>query len=284
MSPDDLKKIVPNYEKIFESSFFDSNGIILGWHATVADKLENALGSGCATDKNLARRIAIAETIERYKFHEILREKEKNPHLGIETHPNSDGFACGFNKEDTMMRAVCEAVERWVWSQWIDKNKFIPELKVLPNLNALSKHLLSGFEDASFFQKEVSVYLNGNVFKIYVGVVLAFKEGGIFPGSRASLNADFIWEHGLIEAARNHNIYSNDTGRDDIICERIKFFATNKQIALDQIALSKDDSWSEVRFKIVSQYKSMPKGIFLFRAICEDYMDWHVGPVNRFVY
>src|SRR3990167_4634158 len=110
------------YVDIFleEAPIVDEKANTIGWHSSVLNLEKNALSSGCAETREVARRIAIAEAIERAMFKRMLASPQAKEFC-LDQIPSSSGFAVGFEKEATAFRSLCEAVERWAWSQWIDE-------------------------------------------------------------------------------------------------------------------------------------------------------------------
>lgn len=283
MNPLSLKKIVPSFNLLMESEFKGSNGNIVGWHTSLVDNASLPLGSGFSEDRNTARRIAIAEAIERQCFRDLIKSEDLD-YFGLKGHPNTDGFACGFENDSTMMRAICEAVERWAWSQWIDYNCKIPQIESEVLISPLGKSIQHQFDKISFYLKPIKILLNNRFVEFFIGVCIAEKNNGVFPGSRVSLDKNSLWQHGLIEAYRNYNIYTSGFGRNDIICDRIKFFGKCGIRAISQIASAHKNEWKVPRIKLLAKHHEMPDGVHLWRAICDGYIDWHTGPVDRFVY
>ncbi len=94
--------------------------------------------------------------------------------------------------------------------------------------------------------------------------------------------------HPIIEASRNfHNfqIYKEcPFDVKDIIEKRTYFFAQNKDITLEQITSATKESWSNPEIFLVEELKTGHPQVFLFRCLLKDFMGWHLGPVERFVY
>lgn len=289
-----LKKIVPRFSHIQEYEIKNSFGLTVGFQSTLVTDDNFAFAGGTANDLNLARRICFSEAIERVYFFKSLTSSALSSSLFLDKYPTTCGFAAGFNKEKTIFRAICEAVERWAWSKWIDKKFTISQVKPILNTR-LSKHYLECFDEVIFLQSPIK--LNSHLVPEYISknlvwsVALGIKGNGIFPGSRVTTSLDEVWEHPLLEAWRHKLIYENELKNaecKDIFEERIKYFGENKEEALKQCAPFVAINFPEAKLNLMTSVKiekfDSEISYFVYRALCEDYIGWEHGNESRFVY
>lgn len=321
-----LKSINASFDRIEEASVNNEDGLAVGYHHSVLGKDNLPLSSGCHYDKNTAKRIAICEFAERAFVQNIFNSKISNPKLFeqflLNDYPTTSGFAAGFENEATKFRSICEAIERWIWSKWIDEKYRIPkEDKSMIAFSPLAQKFLEAFDEVLLFrvpiiEKIVTLQrdLLNNSFddalnqKIHVSplcftVCLGIKDEGVFPGSRVSSIYDDIWTHPVIEAWRHLQIfnfnskncntafysdaYLNKTQKksDKVIIDRINYFGCNKNLALQTINEATKKFNLIPALKVLTQLEqNITQPFYLWRAICHDYIPWHLGGVDRFVY
>ena len=258
----------------------------IGWSALVLGKNGRPIGSGTACARELATRIAVAESIE-WLEREAGFSIEERKTLRCDDYPTRCGFAAGFEREPTRMRANAEAVERWLWSKWIDSGFFIQETG-RPNFSALGAHYAGQFDQVLYFEKIVEHNMPGIPASLRLGAVLAIRDGGAFPGSRVcSLNED-PWEHAVIEAWRHYNIFKNLRDRPDIypiLSQRLKYFGTNQAAAVTAVLQGRNKDWPTPEIELAIELRH-PRidGYSLFRVISKDYIPWHTGDYKRFIF
>ena len=234
------------------------------------------IGGGVGVDLNYARRIAVAESCER-GFLTSITERSK---WRLDSHPTSCGFAAGFDNESTRLRSLCEAIERWVWSQWIDFKCFVPPVAE-PELSKLGRHYRELFDEVRYFEKiiQTSYYPT----KMKACITLGVKNDGLFPGSRVCPVDDDGWTHALTEAKRHLSISqkSRPVSDQDEIYDRIFHFAANGRDGLAQIP-TQESNWPEM--KLSFQSGTEVGGIFYWRTLIDNYIPWEQGDRSRFVY
>ena len=281
-----VRTIEPKFAQFQEAAIFSVAGDVVGWHATAVSFDGRALGSGCHSDRDTARRIALAEMLERAVFGSLLSSQQSH-RLLLEEFPSTSGFAAGFDSQATRRRAICEAHERWAWSKWVDDGYALTELRVLPKFSEFARSLLAVFEEVRLWTGEFlaadSTGLDGKTLKF--GVLLGFKEGGVFPGSRVALSQDDIWDHAAVEAWRHfHLTRVRSEPPKDIIQERAHYFAHNAQYALSAIAKSTPRAWPTPKMRLIAEVQLETDRFSLWRALCSDFTPWHLGSDRRFVY
>jgi hypothetical protein len=291
LSFDQLRLVEPLARFLEDAPIADAHGSTIGWHSSVVGSNEAALGSGFHAERSVAQRIAVAEVIERGLYRRISSDPALSSQFLTEEFPSSCGFAAGFDGPSTRWRAVAEALERWAWSKWIDEGYLIPSLSQhIKTTRPLRDHILMKFDSYRIFERELK--LEGGLglptdFKLTI--ILAFKDGGAFPGSRVSAIHEDATEHAAIEAWRHWIIYKGlprvDPG--DLVNGRIHYFGNNAKAAEELIAQGRRNEWPQPRLRILkSMAVELGRGlrVSLSRALCSDYSGWHEGDVHRFVY
>jgi hypothetical protein len=204
-----FENLIKNFEiaEIIRQPINDHTGAMVGYHSTVLDHKQQAIGGGTAETAEHALRIGVAEVAERYLFKSMTKADKLN--YLVNEFPTTCGFAAGFNREKTRLRSICEGLERWIWSKWIDDGFFIQEVE-LPSLAGLSKHFASHFGKIYYFQKQFHPKLNEGVsIDLTFGAIVGIKDDGAFAGSRVCSVTENPWEHAFVEAWRNLNNYEN---------------------------------------------------------------------------
>jgi hypothetical protein len=119
-------------------------------------------------------------------------------------------------------------------------------------------------------------------------IFLGLTNNGIFPGSRVSTDSDDLYEHPVIEAHRNlinfklNNESANSSG--DIIEQRSMYFGQNKKLALEQIEAASEKIWPEPHLSLLKKFETNIPELFLYRCLFKDFIGWHEGTKERFVY
>lgn len=281
---DYLKQLNPDFGHIQDSTI-ENGTSVFGYQSTIFGKSGAAISGGCAPSKEVSKRIAVAEFIERALVQQIAKSPKKNEFKLVEF-ASTGGFAAGFESLKTQQRAELEAVERWAWSKWIDEGFRIPEIvNGNSNFDPLSNFFLDSFEKTKLFEQQTM--LSGR--KIKIQIFLGYHDNGVFPGSRASYFEERSgWNHAILEAWRHKIIFLNQIKKsivpNGIIDQRIHFFGSNAVAANSQIEIAQKQPWPSPRLALSKSFDTKQKGIFLHRALCEDFVSWHLGPKERFVY
>ena len=283
-----LQKLVPEFSH-FEELALQYDSEVVG-HQTVLI-LNNGFpySGGLHEDRNTSRRICAAEAIERSVVSRLRANSMVDDPFGLRKVSSTCGFAAGFEREPTFFRSVCEAVERWVWSKWIDEGLAPKDFKFSPE-RKLQKCLAAHFDEVKCFRSEVQIQRQGlPVFvpsKLQFVGVIGIKGNGIFPGARVSTDGDDLLTHCLVEAWRHLKIFENELQAKKpatLIDARIKEFGTNGKSKLTQIESLRSKPLPEVRLEFAKMV-SEKNGYFVSRALAADYRQWNEGPNDRFVY
>ncbi len=278
-------KTIPDIKRLEESPIV-VDGQNVGWHVSAIGS-KGALGGGLSTELETAKRIAIAETIEREVVRQINDSDLKSLFM-LDKYPTSCGFAAGFESKATRLRAISEAVERWAWSKWIDDGFLLPSLKVTRNeLQPLERYFFDSFDEVLFYSITIKTELIPNFLPaVEFGVVLGVKGSGVFPGSRIATRKSDLWQHSLIEAWRHMHIFGQNLNREQLEfpVDRIVFFGKNCQSALFQIESAKNDDWPKPEQLLVKQFKTQDENVFVWRSLMKDYVGWEKNNKTRFVY
>jgi len=284
-----LQAINPNFLKFVIQDIQDANALSIGVRCFGIEKDGTTFSGGTASTSEIAKRIAIAEAFERSLIDVVAKDEKLSKKFNMAYFPSSSGFASGFDRASTRFRAICEGLERWVWSKWIDEQyRLSPHPKNEVILNPLAAHLSSSFDEVFWYSKNflLPITLEENL-PLTIIIFLGCKDNGIYPGSRVSRSTDDLYTHPIIEAQRNYsNTQLNKVALpdDDIIKKRTFYFANNKKQAFEQILKANIDSWPEPKLRLLEELDTNITEVFLYRCLLENFMGWHLGPVNRFVY
>jgi hypothetical protein len=279
-----LFNLVPQFHQLHKSKIISQNEI-LGWNITLKNKNGESIGSGTKIELNEAIRIAVAEAIERMLFKKCYNNSYLVNKLKLDTYNTTCGFAVGFNKEKTRFRSIYEAIERWVWSKWIDENYYIPSVSIDQNfylLNKLSSFLISHFDKCYYFKKEFITFGT----KAHITILICEKGKGVYVGSRFGINEKDNLEHASIEVFRHWLIAKNKNENPYTFpFNRIKYFSLNKESAFKQIPqISNDKYWPDPVISFSTEIETGIESIFCYRALCNNYKSWSEGDKTRFVY
>jgi len=258
---------------------------VIGWNCTALVKDDYHLGTGTSSDKEMASKIASSEYLER-KFIDICQYDERlKSKFEIYSHPGSNGFALGYEPLSTNLRSICEALEGWAWSKWIDDKYAIDKIEMPVKFNELSRYFLSHFDRSDFYRKDFEVELENTKLSLQIGIVTSFKDTGVFVGTRVASIGENIWEHALMEAWRCLIISENQelNKGHDIVHDRIIFCSQNADCAKNQIRQATQVNWPQPKIKKNVQ-EIFDGGFYLSRTILNDYKNWYQGPIDRFVY
>ncbi len=207
---DYIQKLCPDFDSVYESILKNKYDEDIGWLSTIKLKSGEPIGGGCSHSRDTARRIAVAETLERVMFEKIFNSELKNDFL-INEFPSTSGFACGFDESKTLLRAICEAAERWVWSKWIDEHCLIERSRVNSNkMPKIAQHFYDQFDEVHFFYRKFLIeHEKVGILPLQIGITIGIKDGGVFPGSRVGSLKDDLWTHALLESWRHLHIFNS---------------------------------------------------------------------------
>lgn len=284
-----LSDILSNSRLAIEEAKIFGNSGSEWWHSAIIEPDRNPIAGGFAADRFQARKIAIAEFLERKKFVELTTSAESvKQDWGIDIIPTACGFAAGFDKHNTVFRSIFEATERWVMSKWIDEKFYIEETpypQIAPSLDAISLFFVNQFKSVKFFEKKILLPINNKHFQITVGQTMALTEEGIFPGSSAQYTGGNIWQHALLESFRHLLAVSNNPKRENKFPDnKIFFFSKNKDIALKQISQADKKNWPSPEIKLHKIEPQLDGKYFIARTILVGWQPWNAGPLERFLY
>lgn len=280
---DAVKILFPDLAGLKETTI-EFYGNVVGYESIFYTRNGHAIGGGISEDKELARRIAVAETLERGLFRKLSNDKVLRPIFHLDQIDSTLGFACGFEKEKTAYRSYCEALEKWALSKVIDENFGVDE--VSPALSNLAKTFIKEFRDQFFYQKKFLLKMPFDinpielVFTLFVGCT----EQGAFPGSAVTSNVDDQFTHAVCEAWRNfQNFKLNDGNETNILDRRLNYFGIHKQAGLNQVLKSQQKDWPNPEVELFQEYQTKIENVYLFRTLMKDFIPVSSGPVDRFV-
>ena len=283
-----LLKIEPNLS-YFEEAEVEFAGKSVGWHISAMTGDGRALGTGLADSRDVARTIATAEMLERRLVLDLINHQPDDSYLS--THPTTCGFAFGFSLRETLFRSRCEAIERWAWSHWIDRNTPLSRVPInIEALNPIARVMAAKFYDVWFLRSPpIHNIANGIQCTYRFCVTLGFHGEGVYAGSRVLLDGSEDWTHPLTESWR-HSLVGTElkaipsTENLDIIQRRILHFSTSRAEALGQLAIGTVSRWPSPTLTVpFIHFEPTTRG-YLTRFLCHDYTPWHVGDCHRFVY
>ena len=286
-----LQAHMPDFEGIAETPILDEDKKLIGWHSVLNGGGLKAYAGGTSQHREAARRICLAETLERMSVD--LLYKEGVAGLELESVPSTSGFACGFDLVPTQFRSLCEGLERWIWSKWVDDRFRIPEVSLSGvKLTRLATHFAKTFDNYKAFQIDLpAVQFNDEPILLRAGIILGFKDQGVFPGSRVTSVKDDLWEHALIESFRHFKIFENvmsgrlKDSRQSWYLDRVKYFGENASAVDEVIHKATGEPLPTPKIKLHRQIDPpLNAPYFLFRTLCEDFVPWHLGDRSRFVY
>ena len=286
-----LQGLLSNNFSISETPLGLDEKAPVGWNSTLYLENDYPFSGGTAHSRDLARRIAVAEAYERALVDRLCESAERRSEFLLNEIPSCSGFAAGFSQTKTEMRALCEAVERWAWSKWIDDGYALKEIAGVRVPSALANFLRASFVETRFFQQDLLVNTGWRILELKILIFLGFTENGVFPGSRVCLPSECCWDHPVIEASRNFVNFGGGSPlferrfiASDIIAKRAMFFSANRDVATLQVSRAVRSEWPKASLRLFREFKTDIPAVFLWRAICDGGVPWHEGPVDRFVY
>lgn len=284
-----ILRLAPNFTRFIDQPIKATpESDALGWHSHVQISTGHYISSGTHVNRETARRIAISELLER-KFLMGIGDREEIERLMLDQIPSSSGFAAGFSREATCFRSVCEGLERWAWSKWIDDGHFLPRVKVEPiEISDLAAQLSKSFERVEFLKLSFEPIKDLLPVKLDFGVTLGFLGDGVFAGSRVASFKDDLWTHGIVEAYRNLENFKLGVkavnSKNEWYMDRLNYFGNNSRAALAQIPGPKPETWPIPIVQILEEAKTSVKGLYLWRCLFKEFKPWHLGDHTRFVY
>lgn len=290
LSPEEVRSIEPRFDHLEESPIDGVGGLPpIGWHVNAMDGSRACLGSGLSEDKDTARRIALAETIERASFRELRASKEASQY-GLIENPTTCGFAAGFEFEKTRIRSICEAVERWARALWIDEHFAlmpVPDSRIF--LSTLGKTFIEPFQQCLYFTGSFSVIdpAKRSPIHLKLAVVIGLTSQGAFPGSRVCSEKEDPWEHASLEAWRHHLLFKHQSLQnlpEKSYLHRINYFGSHRNEALSQVEKASRYDWPMPKISLHRSYEPLAGKLFIWRSLCSNYQGWQTGGIDRFVY
>lgn len=280
-----LRSLDPSFFAIEEAPLLQ-NGETVAWESVFLNKHRDVIGGAVATDRALCRQIGLAETLERLLVSQLRKKGDQDKSLMLSLFPTSCGFALGFEPAGARRRSLFEGLERWVWSQWIDSGFRLDSVSVdSRHLSPMAQYYRSLFDEVLFFRKSFEFpYLNDG--PVQIGITIGLKKQGAFAGSRVDVKDADVWSHALSESGR-HFLRFQKLKKDskfDLVDARLAYFGAHAESALAQIRSARKDDWPTPKTLISKEVERLPQGISLYRSLFQDYIGWHEGNADRFVY
>jgi len=274
-----LIEFFPDFSHLQESSL-KSGDLDSLWQVTALDKDGVPFGSGFSKELKTARKIAVAEYIER-NFVLSLKGSAESENWKFDKFPTSCGFAAGFDPLNTQIRSIGEAIERWALSQWIDIDRYIEQV-MSPVWPRDSANLVGAFEEILVFKKEFIYTVNSKMIPYQLCVVLALSGSGAFIGSGVRSNFQDAMTHALVEAHRHLLISTQERNFNIYPYNRIKFFSENRSAALAAIHREKTTEWPQPVLEFQRSYQN--ELFCITRTIFKDWIPWERGSIDRMLY
>ncbi len=252
-----------------------------GYHVNCVDSKSEATGSGFDFSKEMAKQKAFCELNERSLYFQLLQQDDLKATWGFDVDSSVSGFAAGLTAEKTAFRSLCEGLERWTLSHWID-NGFALRKIPAPEDRPVVRHTQESFERVDFQTTEVPLVIDQKIMKIHVSVALAWKGGGVFVGYGTKSSQDESLEHACVESLRNWLIFKNQKKRSRFPYNRIEYFAHHAEAAVAAIGGKREVAWPVPTIRLFRNEKF--GDICLARTIFEGWIPWQNGPVERFLY
>lgn len=279
-----LNKNFPNFSHIEESTLL-ANSSPIGWQVSAIDNEGIPLGTGFSPDLNYARKVAIAEFVERSFFHSI-KFTDAATDWKIDSRPTVCGFAAGYEPRNTALRSLYEATERWALAQWIDNGKSLNRFQLPAQMHSDKKKtvlaLLEPFGETVFLKKTLVVAFQTELVEVNVIVCVAFTEKGVFLGSAASNSFEDGIVHAAVESNRHFIISNQDRNFGIFPLNKIRFFGTNRIIADTILARPLDFQWQSPCIDFSRQIQI--GDFYICRTILREWTPWEQGPIERFLY
>lgn len=285
----DLRKLlisfIPGFEAVELAPLLWEKEIV-GWEAILIDRDKNVLGGAISDSKEKCIQIAYAETLERY-FVKNLNIRDQQRFL-TDLYPTSCGFAFGFEEKGTYNRAFNEALERWVWSKWIDEHFLLAKRDgATIKHTSLASYFVDAFDEVLFFSREFDLdHLGGG--RRQIGITIGLFENGAFAGSKVSMIGEDVWTHALSESFRHKNLYlkirDHHKSDEGVVKNRLIYFGAHQKEAIDQIDKMALEEWPRPEILLQKRVELPFESLFLYRILFENFMSWHLGEEKRFVY
>lgn len=283
---EEIRNLEPNFESINRTPIKSPAGETIGWDCFAYNRQGHCMAGGTDKCMETAIRICVAELFERALFRS-LQINAADRGASSEQMPTTCGFAAGFETSKTRQRSEAEAIERWSWSKWIDDRYRMNELDFkATTVSPLARHHFQKFDTVRLFSRHF--FFNGNA--LHFGVAIGLTSEGAFAGSRVCTVDENPWDHAAVEAARGlenceySKVESMNHLNQNIAWQRTLYFSTNRKLAELQIESATKAVWPEPKLKLQRAFETGTQGLFLWRSIIDDYLPWHLGPVDRFVY
>lgn len=256
------------------------------WHSSILDSTGFPVGGGYSKDRMTARKIALAEYVERTTVKKY--QDEVGTDWGFEFINSACGFAVGFDEAKTKYRSLKEGIERWVMSLWIDEGYQIDEVnfaEIKHKLSPASIYFLNNFDDIKFYYKKINVFIGGHLLEISVAQTMGLKDKGIYPGSSTQYSNGCVWEHALLESFRHlRGTQNNPLDLTMFPDNKVYYFSTHADVALKQISAATKKSWPNPKVKFHKTKKIDELDAYLSRTIIDGWRCWSEGEIERFLY
>lgn len=268
----------------FSSPYISSEVSLLGdyYHVSYSSSQYDVKGSGFAKRLETAKKIAFSELNERYLVFQLLKQKNKKNRWGFEFDQSCSGFSVGYSEQKTILRSICEGVERWALSKWIDDGYALCTPSISVSEHILKSSILKSFDRINLYYVNVPLVISDLILNVYVSVFLGWKGRGVYAGYGAKTELQSAIDHASVEAIRNLLIYKNQVPQSHFPYNRIQFFANNGSHAIDSIQKTKIKLWPTPTLQF--NHREKFGDFWLARTIFEGWDPWQNGGEARFLY
>lgn len=196
-----LSEISPNFHHLTEFPIGPAEAP-LGWNSYAIDAAGGCIAGGTADRRHMARRKAVAESLER-AFIEKLKISAATEFM-LDRFPDSRGFAVGFLEQPTQLRSIADGIEMTIRDHLGDGLLVLDEIKN-PETTPL-EHFLAAGQDIRYFKLDLVDHIESfHLLPELTFHMVVAEDGklGSVGGFKVAPSGVDAWEHALVELRRN---------------------------------------------------------------------------------
>ena len=291
---------IPHSLKIDHLSVYPLNPLdsTMGWEAfCFLDKTSIvAHGGGYAKTEELAKTIAISETIERHLFENLLNEAStiELKSWGLDVNKTTSGFAFGANPSASLNRAIAEAFEHYVRFHGIYQgfnldtyHNYHNDLNLCP----ASIYISTFFDEIICYHYSAKVKVNNEILDLKCLIVFGIKDNGVFIGAKCAKTYDGLLRSSLVESLRNLRIFKSYLLKNKYkLIEDVEIRNFNAGINSDKILkqinsapLASYSGWPQPIINILKIEKFDVSNGYLSRAIINYSPPWYNLSIEKLI-
>lgn len=265
------------YDKLELSEVTIDSELVL-FNFFIRHKNGYAYSGGSDFDRNLAITKCLMECAERVFISHCSSRLEKE--FLIDQFPTTNGFACHHQEALSLKASIKEAIERYLWTEWVWGRLAMYQLSVPPK-GGLTDLLLQEFDRVSYYQLPIEFNSVQGLTGISFLAVIGIKNNGLFWGSSVSSDLDNDnWDHCQIEALRNlksfeSGVTAKSDKKEDVILNAFgkggakKFKPLTGDLKIFRL---------ENKIKLIKSFK-IQDGLWISRTIIEGFKE-NTDPEN----